>query len=86
MHFEPCTQCNGRAHGQLIATNEHVCPQTDHPAVQLALERARTGSRPGRRTDGCRLGLVVEGGGMRGCVSAGSLMALYQLGLKCAEP
>ena len=51
--------------------------------MELALERARTGSRPGRRTDGCRLGLVVEGGGMRGCVSAGSLMALYQLGLKC---
>jgi len=60
-------------------------PQTDHPAVELALERARTGSRPGNRTDGCRLGLVVEGGGMRGCVSAGSLMALYQLGLKCVR-
>ena len=67
-------------------TNQSNChgPQTDHPAVELALERARTGSRPGHRTDGCRLGLVVEGGGMRGCVSAGSLMALYQLGLKCA--
>ena len=51
--------------------------------MELVLERARTGSRPGHRTDGCRLGLVVEGGGMRGCVSAGSLMALYQLGLKC---
>ncbi len=53
--------------------------------MELALERARTGSRPGNRTDGCRLGLVVEGGGMRGCVSAGSLMALYQLGLKCVR-
>ncbi len=55
----------------------------DHPAVQLAWRRAHAGSRPGARTDGAKLGLVVEGGGMRGVISAGSLMTLYELGLKC---
>mmetsp|Transcript_2190 Transcript_2190/g.6529 ORF Transcript_2190/g.6529 Transcript_2190/m.6529 type:complete len:751 (-) Transcript_2190:502-2754(-) len=54
----------------------------DHPAVQLAWRRAHAGSRPGQRTDSAKLGLVVEGGGMRGVVSAGSLMTLYELGLK----
>ncbi len=59
--------------------------QRDHPAVQLALSRARSGSLPLQRADGSKLGLVVEGGGMRGAVSAGSLMALHQLGLKCED-
>ena len=50
--------------------------------MQLALARARDGSLPLHRTDSFKLGLVVEGGGMRGAVSAGSLFALEQLGLK----
>lgn len=50
--------------------------------MQLAWRRAHAGSRPGQRTDSAKLGLVVEGGGMRGVVSAGSLMTLYELGLK----
>ncbi len=64
------------------ALNLRVHQQLDHPAVQLAWRRARTGSRPGARTDGAKLGLVVEGGGMRGVISAGSLMMLYELGLR----
>lgn len=59
-----------------------VLPQIEHPAVQLAWRRAKTGSRPGQRTDGAKLALVVEGGGMRGVISAGSLMMLYELGLR----
>lgn len=35
----------------------------------------------GKRADGRRIGLVVEGGGMRGVCSAGSLVALEDLGL-----
>ena len=50
--------------------------------MQLALARSRDGSLPLHRTDSFKLGLVVEGGGMRGAVSAGSLFALEQLGLK----
>jgi predicted acylesterase/phospholipase RssA len=44
-------------------------------------ERLRTGSRPGDRTDGLRVVLAIEGGGMRGTVSAGMALALHELGL-----
>lgn len=54
----------------------------DHPALQLLRQRALAGSRPGQRRDHFKLGLVVEGGGMRGCVSGGSLQALTDLGLR----
>lgn len=41
-----------------------------------------SGSRPGHRTDPHKLGLVVQGGGMRGVVSAGALTVLHFLGLR----
>lgn len=44
-------------------------------------DRLRTGSRPGRRADGLRVALAIEGGGMRGSVSAGMALAVQQLGL-----
>lgn len=44
-----------------------------HPALQLMRSRVMEGSRPGARRDPFKLGLVVEGGGMRGCVSGGML-------------
>ena len=44
-----------------------------HPALQLLRARVMEGSRPGARKDPFKLGLVVEGGGMRGCVSGGML-------------
>jgi len=47
-------------------------------------ERRRTGSRPGRRTDGLRIALAIEGGAMRGTVSAGMALALHELGLTSA--
>jgi len=34
-----------------------------------------------RRSDGTRVALVVEGGGMRGAVSGGMALALHELGL-----
>jgi predicted patatin/cPLA2 family phospholipase len=49
--------------------------------VAVLGERARDGSEPGRRSDGNRVALVVEGGGMRGVVSAGMTAALERLGL-----
>ena len=52
-----------------------------HPVTRLLYERFEAGSRPGERTDDCKLGLAVEGGGMRGIVSAGMLCALERLGL-----
>jgi len=47
----------------------------------LLAARLAAGSRPGRRTDGARLALAIEGGGMRGSVSAGMALALQEFGL-----
>jgi predicted acylesterase/phospholipase RssA len=44
-------------------------------------ERVKSGSRPGQRADGHRVALSVEGGGMRGAVTAGMAHALHELGL-----
>ena len=44
-------------------------------------ERARTGSLPGRRADPHVVCLAVEGGGMRGAVTAGMCLVLEQTGL-----
>lgn len=56
----------------------------EHPVVKLLHRRRDEGSRPGRRTDGRRVALVIEGGGMRGVVSAGMTAAIEQLGLRDA--
>jgi predicted patatin/cPLA2 family phospholipase len=55
--------------------------ERSHPVVQTLLRRRAEGSRPGARTDGRRVALVIEGGGMRGVVSAGMTAAIEQLGL-----
>ena len=55
-----------------------------HEVLKLIEERVRTGSQPGHRADGHRIVLSVEGGGMRGTVSAGMALALHELGLVSA--
>ena len=42
-----------------------------HEVLRVLAGRARAGSQPGRRDDGFRAALAVEGGGMRGTISAG---------------
>lgn len=49
--------------------------------VAALSQRRREGSHPGSRTDGFRLALAIEGGGMRGAVSAGMALGLEELGL-----
>jgi len=49
--------------------------------LALLLERARAGSAPGRRADPHVVCLAVEGGGMRGAVSAGMCLVLEEAGL-----
>ena len=61
-----------------------VADQRAHPVVQTLLRRRHEGSRPGARTDDRRVALVIEGGAMRGVVSAGMASALDQLGLRDA--
>ena len=50
-----------------------------HPTLQLILQRKQQGSRPLKRMDRYKLGLVVEGGGMRGVVTGAMLMGLGDL-------
>ncbi|MGB9699308.1 MAG: patatin-like phospholipase family protein [Thermodesulfobacteriota bacterium] len=54
----------------------------EHPVLKLIIERALSRSQPGQRRDECKLGLVIEGGAMRGVVSAGMVAGLESLGLK----
>jgi hypothetical protein len=54
-----------------------------HPVVRVVVERWKTKSKPGSRhpDDKAKVALAIEGGGMRGCVSAGASAALQYLGL-----
>jgi predicted patatin/cPLA2 family phospholipase len=56
-------------------------PDPQHPVSAVLSARAESGSVPGARTDPHRVALVLEGGGMRGVVSAGMAAALERLGL-----
>jgi len=56
-------------------------PERRHPVADVLRERATGGSLPGARDDPHRVALVLEGGGMRGVVSAGMTAALERLGL-----
>lgn len=73
-----------RGDTQIIGSPED--PDKVHPVLQLLHERRQnkspltptTESRP----DGFKVALVVEGGGMRGCLSAGMVAAIHYLGLE----
>ena len=53
----------------------------NHSVVELMVQRYHQGSTPSNRTDTHKLALSIEGGGMRGAVSAGMAAALSSLGL-----
>ena len=54
------------------------------PVVDLVRARVVAGSVPGARADAARLALCIEGGAMRGVVSAGMISAIEQLRLLSA--
>src|SRR5918996_4112724 len=56
-------------------------PPSSHPVAAVLHRRRETGSAPGARQDPHRVALVLEGGGMRGVVSAGMTAALERLEL-----
>jgi predicted patatin/cPLA2 family phospholipase len=68
----------------LAASATMTDDQREHPVVELIRRRRDEGSRPGDRRDDRRVALVIEGGGMRGVVSAGMTAAIEQLGLRDA--
>jgi predicted patatin/cPLA2 family phospholipase len=53
----------------------------NHPVRNLLMARKSQASMPGNRSDEFRLGLAVEGGGMRGVLSGAMLSAITDLGL-----
>lgn len=52
----------------------------NHPVLALLRQRRKVRSIPGKRSDEAKVGLAVEGGGMRGVVSARILTTLDDLG------
>jgi predicted patatin/cPLA2 family phospholipase len=55
--------------------------EVDEPVLRIVLERTRAGSRPRGRDDPHVVCLAVEGGGMRGAVSAGMCVVLEATGV-----
>ncbi|MFI6729657.1 patatin-like phospholipase family protein [Streptomyces sp. R-74717] len=55
-----------------------------HPVLEILRARRASGSLPGRRDDGARVALAVEGGGMRGVISAAMLSQLEDYGYQNA--
>lgn len=66
--------------GGLLREPEEVAS----PVLRVILDRARAESRPGERHDEHVVCLAVEGGGMRGAVSAGMCVMLEAAGLVAA--
>lgn len=52
--------------------------------LQVLKQRFETKSKPGQRRDNHRVALCIEGGGMRGAISAGMTAAIEHLGLSDA--
>jgi len=59
-HFQPVMPP-----GPMVIVPSQPAPQP-HAVLELMQARLRDGSQPSARGDGYKLGLVVEGGGMRG--------------------
>lgn len=53
-----------------------------HPVLEIMRARRDSGSLPGQRVDGATVALAIEGGGMRGVVSAAMLSQLEDYGFK----
>jgi predicted patatin/cPLA2 family phospholipase len=58
-----------------------VSGRAGNTVLRLLSDRVRSGSGPGQRADGARIALAIEGGGMRGTVTAGMALALAERSL-----
>ena len=55
--------------------------QLQHPVLRAIWERKKAGSKPGARADKYKIALAIEGGGLRGSVTAGMSAAVMHLGI-----
>jgi predicted patatin/cPLA2 family phospholipase len=55
-----------------------------HPVLEILRTRRDSGSLPGQRVDGAKVALAIEGGGMRGVISAAMLCQLEDYGYRNA--
>jgi len=75
----PLSMAHDDAFARRVAELKTTANETED--VFEALHRRRKeGSKPNARADGLKIGLVVEGGGMRGVISAGACGALLESG------
>ena len=66
-----------------MSAKDQIANVLDHEVLKLIIDRFESGSKPSARAanDTARLALAIEGGGMRGAVSAGMAAAIACLGL-----
>jgi predicted acylesterase/phospholipase RssA len=69
--------CDVKGDTQIIGSTDLV--NVTHPVVKLLHHRKKFQTKG---TDGFKVALAIEGGGMRGCLSAGMVAAIYYLGLE----
>lgn len=67
---------------QIIGSSLPELRNKVHPVLKLLHERRAAAGPQKKSDDGKKVALVIEGGGMRGCVSAGMVAALFYLGLE----
>jgi predicted patatin/cPLA2 family phospholipase len=56
----------------------------EHPVLKILRRRRETGSKPGARDDSAKVALAIEGGGMRGVISAAMCTQLDDAGFSDA--
>ncbi len=74
------------ASGRNVTNTTSAHKHFDHEVIKLIKRRSKSNSKPGARDpdDNATLALSIEGGGMRGAVSAGMASAIAVLGLSDA--
>ena len=81
--FGPDFTATSNASAVVNATTASIEEWKNHPVLQVIAQRVKTNSTPGHRFPGdtAHIALSIEGGGMRGAVSAGMAAAIASLGL-----
>ena len=75
----PLSMAHDDAFASRVAELKMTANETED-VFEALHRRRREGSKPNARSDGLKIGLVVEGGGMRGVISAGACGELLENG------